>query len=234
MLKKVTLYGELGERFGKDWELDVQTPAEAIRAIKVNKPDLYDYLSVENRHYHVIIGDSEYIDENSLTYPIGDKEVKIIPAVQGAKKGFMKVILGVLLVTAAVLTVGASLGAATFAEALSVGSTALMGGGTATLASGVQVSVGAGLAGALPTALAKLGVGIALLGVSEMLAPKPKKEVDTNPNQGINYSYNGPINTVQQGLPLPLCYGRLVVGGAVISAGIQSKDLNYMFVREET
>ena len=38
------------------------------------------------------------------------------------------------------------------------------------------------------------------------------------------YLFNGPVNTTQQGLPVPIAYGELVVGGAVISASIKSNQ----------
>jgi predicted phage tail protein len=39
-----------------------------------------------------------------------------------------------------------------------------------------------------------------------------------------SYNFNGPINTTAQGNPVPLGYGRKIVGSAVVSAGIYSED----------
>ena len=38
MLRKVTLYGELGEKFGADWSLDVSNTHEIAKALEANKP----------------------------------------------------------------------------------------------------------------------------------------------------------------------------------------------------
>lgn len=39
-----------------------------------------------------------------------------------------------------------------------------------------------------------------------------------------SYVFNGAVNTESQGHPVPLCYGRMRVGSAVISAGIEADD----------
>ncbi len=62
-----------------------------------------------------------------------------------------------------------------------------------------------------------------------MLAPQPKAtaggaEVTNLPS----YTFNGPINTTAQGNPVPLGYGRMIVGSAVISAGITADDYDRM------
>ncbi|WP_260627457.1 tail assembly protein [Pseudomonas protegens] len=45
-----------------------------------------------------------------------------------------------------------------------------------------------------------------------------------HPNNRPSYSFNGAVNTSVQGNPVPLLYGRMIVGSAVISAGIYSED----------
>ncbi len=71
----------------------------------------------------------------------------------------------------------------------------------------------------------KLGVAMALGGVVQLLSPHPATNGPGNgPNNIPNYSFNGPVNTQAQGNPVPVFYGGpLVIGGAVISAGISVK-----------
>jgi predicted phage tail protein len=58
-------------------------------------------------------------------------------------------------------------------------------------------------------------------GVAQMLAPQPaSNEPSERPENQPSYTFNGAVNTTAQGQPVPLGYGRLVVGSAVISAGI--------------
>lgn len=65
------------------------------------------------------------------------------------------------------------------------------------------------------------GVGLTLGGVVELLSPVPKiKEPEERPENKPSYLFNGPVNTTAQGHPVPIGYGRLRVGGGLISAGI--------------
>ena len=43
-MKKVYLHGELGETFGKVWDLSVQTPREAVLALFANNPEIEKYI----------------------------------------------------------------------------------------------------------------------------------------------------------------------------------------------
>ena len=36
MLRKIHLYGKLGKLFGKEWELDVLSVGDALKAININ------------------------------------------------------------------------------------------------------------------------------------------------------------------------------------------------------
>ena len=60
-----------------------------------------------------------------------------------------------------------------------------------------------------------LGTQLTIGGVGALLTPTPKDVEETN-----NYSFNGPVNTIRQGVPVPICYGQLMVGSSVISSGI--------------
>lgn len=62
-----------------------------------------------------------------------------------------------------------------------------------------------------------IGVGLTLGGVAQMLAPVPTGQDATKTE---NNTFDGPVNVTAQGAPVPVGYGRMVVGSAVISAGI--------------
>ena len=69
------------------------------------------------------------------------------------------------------------------------------------------------------------GVASTAGGVMQMLSPQAKGlGTQDGPNNRPSYSFNGPVNTSVQGNPVPLLYGRMIVGSAVISAGIYSED----------
>lgn len=73
--------------------------------------------------------------------------------------------------------------------------------------------------------LAYMGGAMALGGVIQMLSPVTNTlSSRDSPSNGASYNFNGPINTSAQGNPVPLLYGRMIVGSAVISAGIYAED----------
>lgn len=76
----------------------------------------------------------------------------------------------------------------------------------------------------LATVAFSVGVSLALGGVAQMLAPQPKFEGPQEEQQP-SYVFNGAVNTSAQGQPVPVGYGRMVVGSAVISAGISVEDI---------
>lgn len=69
------------------------------------------------------------------------------------------------------------------------------------------------------------GAGMAIGGVFQMMAPTQQGlgTADRSEN-GASYNFNGPVNTTAQGNPVPLGYGKKIVGSAVVSAGIYSED----------
>ena len=70
-------------------------------------------------------------------------------------------------------------------------------------------------------------VTVILLGeLGRSFAPTPKAtEPSERPENKPSYSFNGAVNTTAQGHPVPVGYGRLIVGSAVISAGIDVDEI---------
>lgn len=75
-----------------------------------------------------------------------------------------------------------------------------------------------------PAAFA-MGASMALGGLMEILSPQPKKG-DTSGSDGNEYYFDGPVNTDVQGVPVPVPYGRVMIGSAQpISATIEIDQL---------
>lgn len=68
------------------------------------------------------------------------------------------------------------------------------------------------------------GAAMAFGGVTQMLSPVPKYDQREDPDNKPSYAFGGAVNTVAQGYPVGLLYGRRRVGGAIISAGVYSED----------
>jgi len=74
--------------------------------------------------------------------------------------------------------------------------------------------------------LYSVGTSMILGGVAQLIAPTPKStDPSERPENKPSYAFNGAVNTTAQGQPVPVGYGRLIVGSAVISAGIDVDEV---------
>ena len=74
-------------------------------------------------------------------------------------------------------------------------------------------------------AMVMLGAGLAVSGAITMATTQAKtKESGDKGDSVASSNFNGAVNTVAQGNPVPLAYGRNIVGSAVISAAIYPED----------
>lgn len=82
--------------------------------------------------------------------------------------------------------------------------------------------VGFTLVSGLVTALGGLGMGMG----SSNNSPKVDNYVNAEPiAQKPSFIFNGAVNVIEQGGPVPLVYGRHLAGSVVISAGINTEQL---------
>ncbi|WP_223464837.1 MULTISPECIES: tail assembly protein [unclassified Pseudomonas] len=69
------------------------------------------------------------------------------------------------------------------------------------------------------------GIGLVAGGVIQMLSPQPKGlKTSAAPENTPGYAFGSAKNTTASGNPVPLCYGKRRVGGAIISAAIYAED----------
>ena len=202
MLRKVKLYGELADFVGhKELDAVINCTADAIRFLITNFEGLEAHMA--NRHYQVLVG-NEDIDETELHNPIGQSDISIVPVIIGAGGGLGKTLLGVALIGFAVLAPGAGF---------------MAGGG---------LGFGSTVAGKFSfAALAgNIGIGLTLMGVSEMLFPLPQPQDFSNEEDPrISFSFSGVQNTSRAGTSHPIAYGEIVTGSVVISAGIDTNQV---------
>ena len=228
-MRKVYLEGMLGQKFGEEWNLSVGSPAEAISAIMVQRPGFRQYLAQGENvlGYDVIIGDDYIQDYNELTIndPGQSQSYTFVPIVAGSKSSGLMMVLGVVLI-AATGGLGAAAAAPFMGASTAVGAGATAGAlGTYTAATGTAAAITAGTATAatftastLGGALSYLGMGLLLGGAAMMLAPDvPDSDGAENAE---NYLFSGPVNTVKQGEPIPLVYGRAIVGSKTIMGSL--------------
>ncbi|MCC8495752.1 tail assembly protein [Xanthomonas hortorum] len=199
-IRTVRLYGVLGARYGRCFKLAVSSPAEAVHALCVQIPGLERFLMESKDRgmaFAVFLG-RRNLREDQLEDPPGSDEIRIAPILIGSKSGgVFQTILGVALIAVAAVAVVAS-------------------GGTV---------AGVFAAGGVWGTTALVGLSLTIGGVAQMLAPQAKGlGTSERPENQPSYSFNGPVNTQAQGNPVPVAYGRVWAGGAIISAGIYAED----------
>ena len=214
-LVSINLHGILGENVGKTWRLAVSSVGEALNAIEVlSKHKLYNFLhnlDKKGQKYQVLINKSPFVSskpitennvndvkETELMMKLGKKlkSIDIIPVLEGADKGILGIILGVVLIAVGIFTLQPQIA---FPGAQMIGA-GLIIGGIGMIAAGV----------------------INLLSSPPTFGDLP--EFDSAAGKQ-SYLFGGPINTTREGGPVPVGYGRLRVGSQVISVTSMYSDI---------
>ena len=202
MLRKVKLYGELADFVGhKELDAVINSTADAIRFLVSNFPKLEAHMS--QRYYKVLVDNYE-IGEEDIQNPIGKSDISIVPVITGAGGG-SKLLLGAALIGGAFLFTPLSMGSF-FSPIVAPGSFAA--------------------AGAMTKAAVGIGGALILSGVSDMLFPLPKlPDFADEEDPRISFSFSGVQNTSRAGTSHPIAYGEIVTGSVVISAGIDTNQV---------
>lgn len=115
-LKTIRLYGRLGAIFGRVHRYDVQTPAEAVKALCVTLDGFQAYLMAARRNGMVfaVLKGKRQVPAEDLNMDAGAAEIRIAPITVGSKRGgVFQTVLGAVMVVAGVVlspfTGGASL-----------------------------------------------------------------------------------------------------------------------------
>jgi predicted phage tail protein len=188
----VLLYGELRRKYGKRHTYAIRTPAEALRALEANFPGFANDLirAAQNNVGFRVFVGRDPLASETELSHPSGREVVKIVPTPMGADGFGEILGGLALIV----------GAAIFPGIAAVGLI-----GTMTI-------------GGVATAV---GLGMALGGVAQLLASDPKTTQSADrPENRPSYQINGPVNSVAQGNPVPVLYGRMLVGGQLISAGI--------------
>jgi predicted phage tail protein len=218
MIQTVRLLGELGQRYGVEHKYtNLRTPAEAIKLLCINHPELQRELITAHEHgigYRVIQAETD-LDYPDLRLPIGQHDLIVAPVIAGSGGGVGRILIGAALVAGAFFTGGATIG--------------LLG-----LAAPIAVS----------TALGTIGASLILGGVSQLLSPQPTignlgsnrlgsgDSLSTDGPQSVtrgtdgrqSYAYTGAANTVGVGATIPVAYGEVLIGSQLLSANVDVTD----------
>lgn len=218
-LRKCHFYGQLAEITGPSLEVDVRSPAELVRALKANFGQRVLEI-IRNSDWQILTGD------RSCARPIPGSEkgwheslafhhppwldFHLLPRITGAGGGGGKstfgIIAGVALLTVATAGAFGAFGAAGFGAA-AFGATSAITYGT----------------------LAMAGGALLLSGVSGMLGGGGPNtdgfQGNEQPDARKSFIFSGAINSIQEGGPVGVVYGRMIVGSTVVSSAIEAVDV---------
>lgn len=110
-VRTVLLYGRLGELFGRKHRLVVTSVGEVIRALGELIPGFKKYMAqaAADKHEFACLHGTRRIGPDRLREWLDDEDpIRIAPIIKGSKRGgIFQIVLGVVLIAAAVVTGGA-------------------------------------------------------------------------------------------------------------------------------
>ena len=202
-MQTVYLNGDIA-KFGQKWETDCANIRDIFKLIECQTPDFRRYLieASEADVYYEIQRGKDFIESiDELFLSLNNEDIIITEVPSGSKTGGGKLMAAIALT---VILLQPQLLGTGFTKFLEMGIL------------GSKMTVG--------TALAGITVSLGMQGINQLLAPGP--EVDAaEENKG--YLFNGPVNNIAQGMPVPVAYGELVIGGSPISVNYETRPIKF-------
>lgn len=97
----IRLYGILGATFGREFQLSVASPKEAIRALCVIVPGFERFLNTSKQRglTYAVFSGKRNLNDSELSMDLSTADIRIAPVIIGSKRGgVFQTILGVALV----------------------------------------------------------------------------------------------------------------------------------------
>lgn len=206
----IKTHGCLAEHLGhKEWNLSVKTVGQALNGIEVlSKRKLFKFLLDSEQKgikYKVLINGRDFLYEK---LPTPDDLESIRNSELCAKINNLESIDIVPVLEGAA------------ADSKSIGAIII---GVVLIIVGIIVLAYGG--GPIGVALIIGGIGLVAAGVINLLSKGPELQEFTQ-RQKTSYLFSGPVNTLNEGGPVPVGYGRLLVGSSVISASYDIKTFD--------
>ena len=209
-MTKITLHGNLSEKVGrKVWNLSVSSVKEAIRAIESQSKKLYKaFISNDKKDikYRILINGKDFLFDES----------KNVNSVEGLNASELAMALP------KIKTI----------DFVPVFEGAGGGGDDGGTDAKSIIAIVAGIALIAFSfgnpALIMAGIGLIAAGVTNLLTPKPKfddfEEIESGGGRK-NELFSGPQNTIKEGGPVFVGYGRLLIGSHVIHSTLKTFDV---------
>jgi len=191
-MQSVYLIGGI-EKFGSYWEAECSNIKDIFKLIDCQTPGFRKYLidAAEAGVGFEIQRGNDFLEEpEELLLSLNSEDIVITEVPSGSKSAGAKILAAVAII-ALTFVVGPGI----------TGSLSELAAGTAKF--GAYATVAA----------TQVALSLAIGGITQLLAPGPQTDEGTDPS----YLFNGPQNTIAQGVPVPVAYGELIVGGLPVS-----------------
>ena len=195
MLRKVKLYGQLAEFVGHK-EFEVSV-ANVAQAVSFL---IHNFPQLEPymspKYYEVKVGNYA-ICADEISHPIGQEDIHFVPVISGSGGGVGRILAGALIIGIAFATGGVGF---TFAGVLT--------------------------GGFLGKAAVYFGAALIIGGVNQLLFPMPdEQKFESEEDPKLSFNFSGVQNTSRAGTPVPIVYGEIITGSVVISAAIDTNQV---------
>ena len=209
-MQTVILKGELGNRFGEKWNVNCENILGIFKLIECQREGFRPYMleCQENEIDFSIQRGNDYIeDESELLMSVGEKDITITPVPRGSKGNVGKLIVAGLMIWGGFMLFQ-------HAQLLAGQASAMMGPGMNVqgVTEGMRLAKMGKIATAGGWGLLAIGTSMGLRTVNEMLMPSSDQDDEDD-----SHLFGGPTNNTAEGVPIPIAYGEIIVGGVVIN-----------------
>lgn len=212
MNRKVYLEGEIGEKFGKEFTMPATSFSEVFRCLECNFPEVRKYLiDCEERNIGFVceVAGTPLNSEAELLLEYREGDMIVTPLPMGSKSGGGKLLAALAIAALIIINPYGAFYTQTQAAAYTAG--------------GVQTQAAAYALTTPGLVAAGIAVNLALTGISQVMAPDPSVDND----QDESYLFQGTGQTLIEGDPVPVLYGKLRIPGRPISLQVRNERLNY-------
>tara|TARA_R100001510_G_C7656554_1_gene216699 strand:- start:2638 stop:5211 length:2574 start_codon:yes stop_codon:yes gene_type:complete len=199
-MMKITLEGVAGKRFGREHQLSVRNPNEALRALCQLIPGFREFLTSAHEFgifFQVITNNNNEVNYEGLG--LGCESFSLVPVITGALNFTFRNI-GLVLVGALLV-------------AVSFGAFGITYGAAGTISAGLK------------SAAFALGTALIFTGIAGLFAPGIPEDGKQEGSESDDAVFRGGSGTASQGTPIPLLYGEFLCQNMpIISSYVEGTD----------
>ena len=200
---KITLEGVAGKRFGREHNLAVRNPNEALRALCQLIPGFREFLTCAHEHgifFQVITNNQDRVDYEGLG--LNCSSFSLVPVITGALNFSFKNI-GLILVGALLV-------------AISMGAFGITYGAVGTISYGMKM------------AAFSLGMGLIFTGIAGIFAPGVPEGGKQEGREADDAVFAGGTATSSQGTAIPILYGEFLVQNMPVISSYIDKEQGHI------